>query len=116
MSEPFVFDPRCDLCKTPFGAVVCGQEKRLRQGAFDQALELEPTSFVPDAPEDEETYRIVRSKSFSIKPMNREEAILQMNLLGHTFFAFRDEEAGGAFAVVYKRNDGDYGIIEDPAE
>ena len=91
-------------------------EKRLRQGAFDQALELEPTSFVPDAPEDEETYRLVRSKSFSIKPMNREEAILQMNLLGHTFFAFRDEEADGAFAVVYKRNDGDYGIIEDTAE
>ena len=52
----------------------------------------------------------------TIKPMNREEAILQMNLLGHTFFAFRDEEAGGAFAVVYKRNDGDYGIIEDTAE
>ena len=91
-------------------------EKRLRQGAFDQVLELEPTSFVPDVPEDEETYRIVRSKSFSIKPMNREEAILQMNLLGHTFFAFQDEEAGGAFAVVYKRNDGDHGIIEDTAE
>lgn len=88
-------------------------EKRLRQGAFDQVLEL--TSFVPDEPE-EDSFRIVRSKSFSIKPMNREEAILQMNLLNHTFFAFRDEEADGAFAVVYRRNDGDYGIIEDTAE
>ena len=88
-------------------------EKRLRQGAFDQVLEL--TSFVPDEPE-EDSFRIVRSKSFSINPMNREEAILQMNLLNHTFFAFRDEEADGAFAVVYRRNDGDYGIIEDTAE
>ena len=76
---------------------------------------LEPTSFAPEV-EEEGPFRIVRSKTFSIKPMNREEAILQMNLLDHTFFAFRDEEAGGAFAVVYRRNDGDYGIIEDAAD
>nr|AFN84572.1 sigma 54 modulation protein [uncultured bacterium scaffold00056] len=44
--------------------------------------------------------------------MSREEAILQMNLLDHSFFAFRDEDAGGSFAVVYRRNDGGYGIIE----
>ena len=48
-----------------------------------------------------------------MKPMTREEAILQMNLLEHSFFAFRDEENEGAFAVVYKRNDGGYGLIED---
>ena len=88
-------------------------EKRLRQGAFDQVLE--PTSFAPEV-EEEGPFRIVRSKTFPIKPMTREEAILQMNLLDHTFFAFRDEEAGGAFAVVYRRNDGDYGIIEDAAD
>ena len=52
---------------------------------------------------------------FPIKPMTRDEAILQMNLLGHSFFAFRDEDADGAFAVVYCRNDGDYGLIEDEA-
>jgi putative sigma-54 modulation protein len=46
-------------------------------------------------------------------PMSREEASLQMNLLGHNFFAFRDEDANGVFAVVYRRNDGDYGVIED---
>ena len=55
----------------------------------------------------------MRIKKFPIKPMRREEAVLQMNLLGHTFFAFRDEDNGGAFAVVYKRNDGGYGLIED---
>ena len=45
--------------------------------------------------------------------MTRDEAILQMNLVGHSFFAFRDEDAGGVFAVVYRRNDGDYGLIVD---
>ncbi|MCI8303802.1 MAG: ribosome-associated translation inhibitor RaiA [Lawsonibacter sp.] len=88
-------------------------EKRLRQGAFERALDVsEVSSVAPDEPEEGE-YRIVRSKTFPIKPMTRDEAILQMNLLGHSFFAFRDEEAGGTFAVVYCRNDGDYGLIED---
>ena len=45
--------------------------------------------------------------------MTRDEAILQMNLLSHNFYAFKDEGAGGAFAVVYRRNDGGYGLIED---
>ena len=88
-------------------------EKRLRQGAFERALDVsEVSTFAPDEPEEGE-YRIVRSKTFPLKPMTREEAILQMNLLEHGFFAFRDEEAGGAFSVVYRRNDGDYGLIED---
>lgn len=90
-------------------------EKRLRQGAFERTIdEAEVASFVPDGPEEGE-YRIVRTKTFPIKPMTQEEAILQMNLLGHSFFAFRDEDADGAFAVVYCRNDGDYGLIEDEA-
>lgn len=86
-------------------------EKRLRQGAYERAVDVELSSFVPE-PEEEE-YRLVRSKRFPIKPMTRDEAILQMNLLGHSFFAFRDEDVGGAFAVVYRRNDGGYGLIED---
>ena len=88
-------------------------EKRLRQGAFERALDVsEISSFAPDEPEEGE-YRIVRSKTFPIKPMTKDEAILQMNLLGHSFFAFKDEDANGAFAVVYRRYDGDYGLIED---
>ena len=88
-------------------------ERRLRQGAFERVVdEGDFSSFAPEEPEEGE-YHIVRSKTFPIKPMTREEAILQMNLLGHSFFAFKDEEADGAFAVVYRRNDGDYGIIED---
>ena len=85
--------------------------KRLRQDAFVREPEV-ISSFVPDEVE-EGSFEIVRTKRFNIKPMSRQEAILQMNLLGHSFFAFRDEDANGAFAVVYKRNDGDYGLIED---
>ena len=84
-------------------------EKRLRTDAFVRTAD--PTSFVPEPEESE--FVIARTKRFPLKPMSREEAILQMNLLGHTFFAFRDEDEGGAFAVVYQRNDGDYGLIED---
>lgn len=83
--------------------------RRLRQDAFVRSAEA--VSFAPEEPEDD--FEIVRTKRFSIKPMTREEAILQMNLLEHTFFAFKDEEADGAFAVVYKRNDGGYGLIEN---
>ena len=89
-------------------------EKRLRQGAFERTVDAaaEISSFVPDEPEEGE-YNLVRSKRFPIKPMTRDEAILQMNLLNHSFFAFKNEDAGGAFAVVYRRNDGGYGLIED---
>ena len=83
--------------------------RRLKQDAFVRTAE--ETSFVPEM--EEEDLSIMRIKKFPIKPMRREEAVLQMNLLGHTFFAFRDEDNGGAFAVVYKRNDGGYGLIED---
>ena len=83
--------------------------RRLRQDAFVRTAE--ETSFVPE--QAEEDLSIARVKSFYFKPMTREEAVLQMNLLEHTFFAFRDEDNDGAFAVVYRRNDGGYGLIED---
>ena len=83
--------------------------KRLRQDAFVRAVD--ETSFVQEEPEDE--LKIVRIKKFRMEPMTREEAILQMNLLEHNFFAFRDEDNDGSFAVVYRRNDGGYGLIDD---
>ena len=63
--------------------------------------------------EDEKTEekKIVKRKNIEVKPMNEEEAILQMELLGHEFYMYKDEETGLP-AVVYKRNDGNYGIIE----
>lgn len=86
-------------------------EKRLRKDAFVRSAEVEETSFTAEDGEDE--IDIVRTKKFPIKPMNAEEAVLQMNLLGHSFFAFRNEDEDGAFAVVYKRADGNYGLIQD---
>ena len=83
--------------------------RRLRQDAFTRTAE--ETSFTPEEREDD--LRIVRIKQFYFKPMTREEAVLQMNLLEHTFFAFRDIDNGESFAVVYRRHDGDYGLIDD---
>ncbi|MBQ7001506.1 MAG: ribosome-associated translation inhibitor RaiA [Oscillospiraceae bacterium] len=83
--------------------------RRLKQDAFVRSVQ-EETSFVPDAEED---LSITKIKQFYFKPMTREEAVMQMNLLGHNFFAFRDEDNGGSFAVVYRRNEGGYGLIDD---
>ena len=83
--------------------------RRLKKDAFTRTVE--ETSFVPEEVEDD--LSIVKIKRFPIQPMSREEAVLQMNLLNHSFFAFRDEQNDGAFAIVYKRNDGGYGLIED---
>lgn len=55
--------------------------------------------------------KIVKRKKVEVKPMNEEEAILQMELLGHQFYMYKDSESNKA-AVVYKRNDGNYGVIE----
>ncbi len=56
-------------------------------------------------------FNIVRNKRFVIQPMSAQEACLQMDLLGHGFFVFEDEESGQV-SVVYRRTDGQYGIIE----
>ena len=76
-------------------------EKRLRKNAFIEVAPEEELS--------EPSARVVRTKSFRIKPMTVDEAIMQMNLLGHQFFVFADESTGDT-CVVYCRRDGDYGL------
>ncbi|SDZ34014.1 putative sigma-54 modulation protein [Evansella caseinilytica] len=72
--------------------------------------ELEP--LVEEQPEyTEEELEIVRTKRFALKPMDAEEAVLQMDMLGHNFFVFSNAE-NGRTNVVYKRRDGRYGLIE----
>ena len=66
-----------------------------------------PQGAAEDAPEP----RIVRTKRFALRPMDVEEAVMQMELLGHDFFVFRDADSGDV-SVVYKRRDGNYGLIE----
>lgn len=79
--------------------------KRLRNNVMDMAA-------IPD-PEEEtsDDEPIIRVKRFEFKPMTAEEAIMQMNLLGHSFYVFNDITTGDT-CVVYTRKDGDYGLIE----
>ena len=80
--------------------------KRLRAGVFNEA----PEYILPaDEPEEDSEF-IIRKKSFHLKPMSAEEAILQMNLIGHQFFVFEDQDSGET-CVVYTRKDGAYGLI-----
>ena len=75
-------------------------EKNLKAGAFTGL-----------APEQEETeYEIIRYKKFPLRPMSVDEAILQMNLLDHTFFMFKNADTG-AVNVVYKRDEGNYAVL-----
>ncbi len=61
--------------------------------------------------EELEDKKVLKRKLVEVKPMNEEEAILQMELLSHQFYMFKDSETD-KYSVVYKRNDGNYGIIE----
>jgi len=82
-------------------------EKKLRSGAFD--------NFAPEEEvEEEKEFELVRTKSISLKPVTVDEAILQMNMLGHSFFMFRNAQTE-EICVVYQRADGGYGLLK-PSE
>ncbi|MDD3765666.1 MAG: ribosome-associated translation inhibitor RaiA [Eubacteriales bacterium] len=80
-------------------------EKRLKAGSLTGLVET-----YKDV-EEEKEFNIVKTKRFETKPMSAEEAILQMNLLGHEFFVFENDK-DGATNIVYRRKDKDYGLIE----
>ncbi len=82
-------------------------EKKLRAVSFDAFEQTDPVS--------EEDYELVRKKTVVLKPQSVEEAILQMNLVGHQFYVFLEEESGDV-SVVYKRSDGGYGLISPEVE
>jgi putative sigma-54 modulation protein len=75
-------------------------EKRLRKGAFED-----------EAREPQDEYDVVKTKTFDVKPMNVDEAILEMNMVGHEFYAFLNEQTDG-ICVVYRRKEGGYGLLE----
>lgn len=79
-------------------------EKRLKAGAFEDMPE--------NAGKEPETeFEVVKYKTFTVKPMNVEEAILQMNLIGHEFFTFLNDQTN-TVNVVYRRREGGYGVLE----
>ena len=79
-------------------------EKKVRKEAF-----AEPEYAGEEIEEDSE--ELIRTKKFDLRPMTTEDAILQMNLLDHTFFVFLNQDTD-TVCVVYRRNDGGYGLIE----
>ena len=83
-------------------------EKRFK-GKKIETIDWEPYDFQDEY--SEEDFNIIKTKTISVKPMFVEEAILQMNLLNHQFFVFKNAETG-LTDIVYKRKDGDYGLIE----
>jgi putative sigma-54 modulation protein len=85
-----------------------------RHGNVSSIREMEdPGAPEPDEdePDEMELGRVVRSKRFAMKPMSVEEAVVQLELLDHAFYLFQNS-ATGAHNVLYRRNDGDYGLIE----
>lgn len=84
--------------------------RKIRQeGGIKDLFRVESgMSYIQD---DEEDYELVRTKQFTLKPMDVDEAILQMNMVGHNFFVFANSDTSQV-NVVYKRNDGKYGLIE----
>lgn len=92
-------------------------ERQILKNKTRLAKRLRSEGFPPPAPTDdfevaeEKEFNIVRTKRFSVKPMTTDEAVLQMNLLGHSFYVFRNIETN-AVCVVYHRNNGGYGLIE----
>jgi len=85
--------------------------KQIRAGSVEKST---TPAIVDETQEDEEPdyLKIVRTKMFSLKPMNPEEAVMQMNLLEHEFFVFKNQDKADAISIVYKRKQGDYGLIE----
>ena len=80
--------------------------KRFRSISLDDVLP--ETEEIQDTP----AYEIVKSKEFAVKPMNIEEAILELDMLGHPFFIFKNSDSPDtAINVVYKRRDGKYGLL-----
>ena len=84
-------------------------EKRLRSGSLEELVAPVEEEIA------EEDYTVVRTKQIPIKPITGEEAILQMNMVGHKFYMFTDAESGEV-NVVYLRDDGKYGLLQPTAE
>lgn len=83
-------------------------EKKIKRDAVSDNTLLSGELF---SDEESGEFKIIKTKRFSVKPMSVQEAVLQMNLLGHNFYVFKNEETD-EMNVVYKRNDGNFAVIE----
>ena len=101
---PAALDKSIDIIERQIRKNKTRLEKRLKTGSVESLVEE-----FKDVSEDE--IKITRVKKFDVRLMTAEEAVMQMNLLGHSFFLFKDAETGN-FSVVYKKKNDEYGVIE----
>jgi putative sigma-54 modulation protein len=87
------------------------QNRRRQSAAVNAEAELAATMVAEEDVEEEEANKIVRRKEFILQPMDEEEAVAQMEMLGHDFFVYHDVDAK-AVNVVYRRRDGQYGLLQ----
>ncbi len=111
----FRYEAEEDSFQTSLDRAIDAIERQIRKNKTRLEKRLRDTDFAVPAPDwddevEEEAEFNIRTKTFSLKPMSVEEAIMQMNLLGHQFFVFEDDQTGDT-CVVYVRKGGDYGLI-----
>jgi putative sigma-54 modulation protein len=114
-STGFEMNDALDQVISALGRQIRRNKTRLEKQIHSAALDRYLLDYPDEEPGGNEDYEVVRTKRFPVKPLSVDEAVLQMNLLGHQFFMFRNEESG-EINVVYKRRDGNYGLLEPDAE
>lgn len=101
--------------RSAIDAVAANIDRQIRKNKTRLSKRLRQEALVPAMPEEfevleEKEFDVVRTKRVTVKPMSTEEAILQMNLLGHDFFVYRNEN--NVISIVYRRKNGGYGLLE----
>ncbi len=101
--------------RSAIDAVAANIDRQIRKNKTRLSKRLRQEALVPAMPEEfevleEKEFDVVRTKRVTVKPMSTEEAILQMNLLGHDFFVYRNEN--NVVSIVYRRKNGGYGLLE----
>lgn len=99
-----------DLVSDKLERQIRKNKTRLNRNVKENVKEFNFDYVIEDT-EEESKEKIVKRKNIEMKPMDEEEAILEMELLGHSFFVYKDMDTNNV-CVLYKRKDGDYGLIE----
>jgi putative sigma-54 modulation protein len=100
-----------DLVEDKIEGQIRKQKTKLQKKVYQDSLKFKQIAAMEDREDEQQEAKIVKTKRFAFKPMHTEEAILQMELLGHNFFVYANGE-NSKVNVVYKRKDGNYGLIE----
>ena len=100
-----------DMCLSNIDRQIRKNKTKLAKRLRDDDLQNYDINIDSDVDEDVQEFKIIKKKRLETKPMMTEEAILQMNMLGHDFFIYTNPDTNGV-EIVYKRKDGNYAVIE----